>query len=63
MATVEEIKDKRHELELLEEEYLRDTPPCQNTNCAFYRSGHAGNCLWSVMLEDCGEYKAKHGDL
>ena len=57
MATVEEIKEKRRELEKLEEEYLNETPPCNNKECSFWKERATGCCTWSVLLEDCIEYE------
>lgn len=56
MATIEEIKKKRRELELLEEEYLNETPPCWNKKCSFWKERATGLCTWSVLLEDCRDY-------
>lgn len=57
MATIAEIKEKRRELEILEEDYLNETPPCVNTKCAFYKENATGGCTWSVLLEECREYE------
>lgn len=59
MSTIQEIKEKRRELDQLENEYLRITPPCNNTDCALWREKSTGNCSWSVLLEDCNEYKSE----
>lgn len=59
MATISEVKEKRRELELIEEEYLRETPPCQNEKCSWFSVKTSGHCRWSVLLEDCYEYKSE----
>ena len=56
MVTVNDIKEKRNELEQLETVYLRNTSPCENKECSFYRPKQSGHCSWSVMLEDCKDY-------
>lgn len=56
MATIAEIKEKREELENLENEYLNETPPCINKGCAFWKEKATGMCTWSVLLEECREY-------
>lgn len=57
MVTVEEIKEKRKELEQMEKEYLENTPPCCCVKCSWHNYKNSGNCNWSVLLEDCNEYK------
>ncbi len=57
MATIQEIIDKRRELDELESEYLNETPPCDNIKCSFYKECATGCCTWSVLLEDCRYYK------
>jgi len=62
MATIADIKQLRNRLEDLENEYLRDTPPCNNKECSFYREKQSGNCSWSVLLEDCRDYIPNDND-
>ena len=57
MSLLEEIKEKRYELDKLENQYLKETPPCCNKKCGFYREKSTGCCSWSVLLEDCRDYK------
>ena len=57
MSLLREIEEKREELHQLEKQYLRETPACQNTKCGFYRAKQTGHCAWSVLLENCREYK------
>ena len=59
MSLLEEIKDKRIELDILEIQYLNETPPCCNVSCSFYSEKRRGRCSWSVLLEDCKDYKSK----
>lgn len=56
MSLIDEIKEKRKELEYLEEQYLKETPRCENKDCAFYKERSTGNCSWSIFLEDCKDY-------
>ena len=56
MVTVDDINEKRQELEIMEREYLDNTPPCNNDKCGLYRPNQKGHCCWSVLLEECGEY-------
>ena len=57
---IEELKEKQRELELLEKQYLEETPPCCTSECAWYVPRAAnGCCSWSVLLEDCKEYTKK----
>lgn len=60
MSLLREIKEKREELEELERQYLRETPPCCNIKCSFWRNDQSGNCSWSVLLEDCRDYEDKY---
>lgn len=57
MSTTEEIKEKRRELERLEQEYLDNTPHCVNKECGFFKETASGGCTWSVLLEDCKDYE------
>ncbi|TRX10557.1 hypothetical protein [Flavobacterium gawalongense] len=57
MSLLKEIIEKRSELEILERQYLEETPPCCNKKCGFWREKQTGNCSWSVLLEDCRDYK------
>ena len=60
MSLLEEIKEKREELEILERQYLRETPSCCNINCFFWRQDSTGQCSWTVLLEDCRDYKDEY---
>jgi len=62
MSLLSEIKEKRNELDKLERQYLKETLPCCNTNCSFWRENTTGRCNWSVLLEDCQDYKDKFDD-
>lgn len=59
MALIDEIKDTRKELDRLERQYLDETPPCCNNNCAFWKEKSTGRCNWSALLEDCKDYKSE----
>lgn len=63
MGTTLEIKEKRRELEELENEYLQNTPACQNEKCGLWSNNTSGNCRWSVLLEDCDDYKPELDNL
>ena len=57
MSLLSEIKEKRNELDKLEQQYLQKTTPCCNKKCSFWREKSTGRCSWSVLLEDCRDYK------
>ena len=58
MATIKEIEEAEEELERLETEYINETSPCCNKECAFYRKvNNRYTCSWSIKLELCKEYK------
>ena len=57
MSLLQEIKEKRNQLDKLEKQYLQETLPCTNKECAFWREKQTGCCSWSVLLEDCRDYK------
>ena len=56
MSLIEEIKEKRAELDELEKQYILETPVCQNKECGFYREKQNNNCSWTTLLEDCRDY-------
>ena len=56
MTTLEEIKELKEELDDLENEYLQQTPPCNNLECPFYRNKGGGQCSWTILIEDCKDY-------
>lgn len=57
MGLIEEIHEKRRELEKLEQQYSNKTSPCSRTKCAFYRDNEqSGNCSWTVLVEECKDY-------
>lgn len=53
---LEEIKEARENLEKLERQYVRDTDPCHNVKCGFYRENSSLNCCWTTLVEDCNNY-------
>lgn len=59
MLLIDEIKELRAELERLERQYLNETAPCSNDKCAWWREKATGRCSWSVLLEDCKDYKSE----
>lgn len=59
MSLLDEIKQMRIDLEKLEDKYLKETPPCCNKKCGFWRDNSTGKCSWSVLLEDCKDYMSE----
>jgi hypothetical protein len=62
MSLLSEIKEKRAELDNLESQYLKETNPCCNKKCNWWRENSTGRCSWSVLLEDCRDYKDEYDD-
>lgn len=56
---LEDIKDARDHLEKLERQYVRETEPCHNTKCGFYRETNSLNCCWTTLVEDCEDYSSE----
>lgn len=56
---LEEIKEARNNLDKLESRYVRETEPCHNTKCSFYREMSSLNCCWTTLVEDCEDYSNK----
>ena len=57
--SLDRIYEAEEELRLAEEEYLAETPWCQNKGCSFWRERSTGHCTWSVKLEDCRDYTSE----
>ena len=53
---LEEIKEARSNLDKLERQYVKETEPCHNTKCSFYRETSSLNCCWTTLVEDCKDY-------
>ena len=62
MSLLSEIKEKIAELDNLESQYLKETNPCCNKKCYWWRENSTGRCSWSVLLEDCRDYKDEYDD-
>ena len=60
MVTTKIIKDKRRELEELEAEYVKKTPPCMNKGCLWWNPDKSGSCHWTILLEDCNGYNGSY---
>ena len=56
---LEEIKEARNNLDKLERQYVRETEPCHNTKCSFYRETSSLN--WTTLVEDCKDYPGEKG--
>jgi len=58
--TVEEILQRKRELEeeleQLRKDYVRETSPCGNKKCAFYRENYKNHCSWTWWHTECPDY-------
>lgn len=57
MSLLEEIKQKKEELEVLEKKYMNSTEECKNIHCGMYNTKCTMNCNWTLLVEECHEYK------
>lgn len=56
---LEEIKKAKENLDKLEQQYIRETEPCRNVKCNFYREASSLNCCWKTLVEDCRDYSSE----
>ncbi len=56
MTLLEEIKEKKRELEELEKKYMNSVGECKNLKCSFYNTKSTMNCNWTLLVEECKDY-------